>query len=400
MVSDGVVDGRKEGQVSGRLDDYEAREEIAVQSGKDALKRAPWLFDRADKRARGFFYELKKNDSVHPDWYAIHCVDGVGTKLFLSAWSGNYGLQPIDAIAMNSNDMATAIRAYPDAVNLYFAVQAGIEEFHMGDIMSGFVCALESIRIPGAPFDPNVGKIETASLDEMISLGIPYKGWDVGVVMSGFIRKDDVPVLDPKPGHIIVGVSSTGCHSNGFTGARHALFTPEVEYRDEWKRKYRGRFGLHDRPDILKGASVLEALQVPTALYTVEAALIGSSFTSRDIYGVNITGNGLGNFNRAGRCVSFEITDPLEPLPIHMLLVQESGWSPLQAYVKQNMGMGFAYVLPSLEAAELVVGLINGRGLNRAKIVGEVRKSGDALLKTTLHKPYDGKPVTIVGYNN
>jgi phosphoribosylformylglycinamidine cyclo-ligase len=400
-VAAGVAHGLTDGMIiPADVGDYESREEMAVKSGKDALKKAPWLFNRANPRSRGFFFELKENDAVHPDWYAIHCVDGVGTKLFLSAWSGNYGLQPIDAVAMNSNDMATSIRAYPDVINLYFAVQAGIEESHMGEIMSGFVHALEEIRIPGAPFDPNVGKIETASLDEMISLGIPNKGWDVGVVMSGFIRKDEVPNLDPRPGHIIVGVSSTGCHSNGFTSARHVLFTPDVEYREEWKRKYWGRFGLHDRPDILKGASVLEALQAPTALYTVEAAMIGKACDSRDVYGVNITGNGLANFNRAGRGVSFEITDPLAPLPIHELLVQESGWSPKQAYVKQNMGMGFAFVVPSLCIAECVVALINERGEHTAKIVGEVARCDGKDLRTTIHKPYEGEPLTIVGYNN
>lgn len=66
------------------LSDYEKREEIAVKSGKDALQKAPWLFNRMLIKSKGFFFELKANDHVHPDHFAIHCVDGVGTKLFLS----------------------------------------------------------------------------------------------------------------------------------------------------------------------------------------------------------------------------------------------------------------------------------------------------------------------------
>jgi len=379
--------------------DYETSEKIAIKSGKEALSKAPWLFDRS-KEKRGFFFELKRNDAVHPDYYAIHCVDGVGTKLFLAPWSSNYRLQPIDGIGMNANDMATAIHAYPDAINLYFAVQTGIEEEHMGEIMEGFVDAIAEISIPWAPFNVNIGKLETASLDEMISLGIANKGFDIGIVMTGYIKKDKVPNLTPQPGHIIVGISSTGLHSNGYTSARHILFTSDVEYRKEWKSQYRGKYHFNDKPSILEGKTVLEALQVPTAAYLTEASKIGKELDNRDIYGVNITGNGLHNFNRAGQEVSLEITDPLPILPVHKFLIQESGWTPEIAYKKQNMGMGFAYVCPSLDIAEKIIKSINLRGKNKAKIVGEVRKSEEKELKTTIHKPYEGKPIDFIGYSN
>jgi phosphoribosylformylglycinamidine cyclo-ligase len=378
--------------------DYRPSEQKALNDGKKALSKSPWLLDRTAERSKGFFFELRENEAVHPGYYAVHCVDGVGTKLFLSAWSGLYGLAPIDAIAMNANDMATAIHALPDTVDLYFAVQQGVEARHMGEIMAGFAAALEKIRLPEAPFQANIGKIETASHDETVALGVPGKGWDVGVVMTGFIPEDKVPRLAPRPGHIIVGVSSTGAHSNGYTHARHVLLTPEVEYRQEWKDRYLGRFRLEDKPAILAGSTVLEALQIPTAIYLAEAAAVGRELDDRDIYGINITGNGLANFNRAGQEVSFEITDPLEPLPIHQLLIQESGWSPQEAYSKQNMGMGFAYIAPSVESAEVIVRLIEGRGENQAAIVGEVRACQESQPCTVLHKPYEGKPLTFVGY--
>lgn len=378
--------------------DYEKREQKAIRNGKRALSRAPWLFSRTGVPSKGFFFELKENDLVHPGFYAVHCVDGVGTKLFLSAWSNDYSLQPIDAIAMSANDMATAIEALPDTVDLYFAVQHGIEEQHMEQIMGGFAEALGRIRIPGVPFEPNIGKIETASHDEMVALGVPGKGWDVGVVMTGYIPKNKVPHLRPRAGHVIVGVRSSGAHSNGYTGARHVLFGPQVEYREEWKSQYRGRYRFEDRPAVLEGLTVLDALQVPTAIYLRDAATIGKELDLRDIYGVNITGGGLANFNRVGQGVSFEITDPLDPLPIHKLLISESGWSPREAYRKQNMGMGFAYIVPSLDAAEAVVRLIADRGENAAKIVGEVREHDGTVPRTIIHKPYGGPALEFVGY--
>ena len=378
--------------------DYEGSEQKALRDGRKALEGAGWLFGRTDPRSKGFFFELKENEAVHPGYLAVHCVDGVGTKLFLTAWSGEYGLAPIDAVAMNANDMATAIHALPDTVDLYFAVQQGVEQAHMGSIMAGFARALDRIRIPGAPFEVNLGKIETASHDETVSLGVPGKGWDVGVVMTGYIPRDRIPRLNPQPGHVIVGVASSGAHSNGYTNARHVLLTPEAEPRGEWRDHYRGRFALNDRPPVLEGRTVLEALQEPTFLYLAEAAAVGREHDNRDIYGVNITGNGLANFNRAGQGIRFEITDPLEPLPIHRLLVQESSWSPREAYAKQNMGMGFAYIVPSLETAEAVVGLIAGRGEHRARIIGQVSAGRDGEVRTVLHKPYEGPAVEFTGY--
>ncbi len=378
--------------------DYEESEEQAIEAGKAELARAPWLFNRAVK-GQGFFAEMRENDVVHPDYYSVHCVDGNGTKLFLAAWDNYYEKAPTDGVEMNANDLATLIHAYPDMLNLYMACQTPVEEQHMGEVMQGFVEAAERIRIPNAPWDMNLGKLETASLDEMISLGVEGKGIDFGVVMTAFIEKNKVPNLKPQPGHYIVGVSSSGMHCNGFTGARHVLLTPDVEYREEWKSQYKGRFQLNDAPAILEGKTVREALSVPTTDYLVEAALVGQEFDNRDIYGINITGNGLHNFNRVGEGVSFEIVDPLSPHPIHMLLAEESGWDPQKSYTKQNNGMGFAYVVPTLDIAERIVDMVNIRGVNRAKIVGQVKASDEQELRTTLHKPFEGPALDFVGYN-
>lgn len=379
-------------------EEYEKSEEIAIQAGKAALSKSPWLFNRAAGK-RGFFVELRENKEVHPDYYSVHCVDGVGTKLFLAPWSNDFVSPSIDGVMMNSNDMATIMHALPDTVNIYLAVQRGVEEQHMGEIMEGIRQGLERIRVT-FPFNVNIGKLETASLDEMIGLGVQNKGYDIGIALNGFIRKNRVPNLDPKPGQVILGLPSTGLHSNGYTGARHVLLTPDVEYRDEFKPQYRGRFSLNDRPDVLEGMTVLEALQIPTASYFLSSFFIAQEFrNNRDIYGVNITGNGLHNFNRAGAQVSFEITDPLPLLPIHKLLIQESKWDAETSYKKQNNGMGFAYIgdRDVMEASQKV---LEKRGI-KSEIVGEVRASDSKELVTRLHKPYEGKgPLEFRGYSS
>src|SRR3989344_6215631 len=377
--------------------DYAGSEQIAIGSGKDALSRAPWLYNRRFKKS-GFFVELRENDLVYPEYYSVHCVDGVGTKLFLAPWSADFSSPSIDGINMNANDMATILNAYPDSVNIYIATQTEVEEKYMGEIMNGIVTGLSSMRSPNAQWTINIGKIETASLDEMISSCVQNRGYDLGFVMTGFIEKGKVPNLNPIPGNFIVGVSSTGLHSNAYTDARHIFFSEEVEYRDEWKSQYRGRFRLDDRPKILEGKSILEAMKVPTVSYFAEARIIGDSIDDRDIFGVNITGGGFSNFNRVGEDLSFEITDPLDPLPIHLLLAQESGWSPEKLYKKQNMGMGFAYIAPSLKIAEEIVKITESRREHTAKIAGEIRQNSSKGLRTIINNSYDGGPITIEGY--
>src|SRR3989338_6940497 len=109
---------------------YEKIEEIAISDGKAALSTAPWLFNRRAGRGGGFV-ELRENDRVHPNHYSAHCVDGVGSKLFLGPWSGFYGTFMQDGIGMVANDLAPLLNAYLDTVDVYLACQKGIEEKHM-----------------------------------------------------------------------------------------------------------------------------------------------------------------------------------------------------------------------------------------------------------------------------
>ena len=67
--------------------DYEKSEEIAIASGKNALLRAPWLHNRAVEKSKGSFVELRENNIVHPNYFAVHVVDGVGTKLFFCPYN-------------------------------------------------------------------------------------------------------------------------------------------------------------------------------------------------------------------------------------------------------------------------------------------------------------------------
>ncbi len=380
----------------GTTEHYEQREAKAVADGRSSMSRR---FSSRSVGRGGLFAELRENDLVHPEHYMVLTNDGAGTKITLCPWMGRFDTIGTDIIAMNANDFAPFGLAFPDSVNLYFAVQSKIEEEKMGDVMRGIDSALQQCVMEDVPFTINYGKLETASLDEMLSSTHQGYGFDIGCSMTGFIRKGDVPSFRPRPGNIIVGLASTGLHSNGYTAARHVLLKPDIEPREMWKGEYTGRFDLDDTvPDSQE--TVGEALLNPTAIYLRTmwkiAGLVPASF------GVNITGYGLKNFNRFGDGVSYRIDDPMEPLPVHRLVMEESGYDVRTAWTKLNMGMGFAVIVPDSWAAEETLNIARSEG-HDAKIVGVVDeydgKGSVTLLNTKGLEGIDSRTEEFHGYD-
>ncbi len=157
-----------------------------------------------------------------------------------------------------------------------------------------------------------------------------------------------------RPGDCIVGVPSSGVHSNGLSLARKVV---------EKAGGYEERL-----PD---GTTLGRALLTPTRIYreSLEAC------RKTEVHGMcHVTGSGLLNFARLTR-YGFDFTDPL-PVPPVFTYIQEKGQiDPVEMYRTFNMGMGFAYVLSGEDAAELKK-LIPG-----SRVVGEIVKEPGIRLK-------------------
>ena len=270
-------------------------------------------------------------------------TDGVGTKLLLAEQMGRYDTVGIDCIAMNVNDVI-CVGAEPLAMLDYLAVERA-DVLVAAQIGAGLArgAELAGIEIPGG---------ELAQLGELV------RGFDLAGACFGTVALDRiVDGSAMRPGDAVIGLPSSGLHSNGYTLARRAL--ADLDLGD-------GRLG---RP-------LGEVLLEPTAIY-VRAVLdlLGSGADVRGL--AHITSGGLQNLLRLRAEVGFEITEPLPVPPVFELIRELGGVPDEEMYEVFNMGCGFCCVVAAADA-EAAVGLLSGHHRGAALIghvtdrVGEV----------------------------
>lgn len=243
-------------------------------------------------------------------------TDGVGTKMLIAERLGRFDTIGIDCIAMNVNDLI-CVGAEPIAM-LDFILCSTADAGVIGEIGKGLRAGAEQagIEIPGG---------EIAQVGDVVS------GWELTGSAIGLVALDEIVTGERiSPGDALIGMPSTGLHSNGYTLARKVL--ADVPLDDE-------RLG---RP---LGDVLLE----PTAIYVrAVLELLGSDADVRGL--AHITGDGLNNLLRLSRTVGYELTDPL-PVPPVFDLIQELGEvAEEEMHEVFNMGLGFVCVVPAADA--------------------------------------------------
>ena len=268
------------------------------------------------------------------------CTDGVGTKMRVADDLQDWSTVGIDCMAMNVNDMYV-MNIEPIAFVDYIATE-GINKEQMIQIGVGLNegARLANLNIVGG---------ETATLKGMVN-GLDLAGTCLGV------QNRDAVVTGEKVavGDVIVGVPSTGVHSNGYTLARKVA-------------EENGGYATV----LPSGRTVGEALLTPTRIYSEVLDVCRQV----EVHGMcHVTGGGLLNFMRISD-LGFSIEDPLEVPEILQWIAEKGQLSENELYRTFNMGMGFAFIVAP-ENAEKLISLIPG-----AKAVGHVIEEHKVLLR-------------------
>jgi phosphoribosylformylglycinamidine cyclo-ligase len=268
------------------------------------------------------------------------CTDGVGSKLVVAEEADRLETVGIDCVAMNVNDLI-CVGAEPIALVDYLAVEQ-VDAGRLARIGQGLKVGAEAAgcEVPGG---------ELAVLPELIRGHPSPHGFDLCATAIGTVGLDDLVLGDRiAPGDALIGVPSSGLHSNGYTLARRAL----LEDQDGGAPALQ----LDDAPAELDGATVADALLEPTVIYV--RAIVELLRSELPVHGLaHITGDGLLNLLRLNPAVGFEISEPLPVTPVFGLIAQLGGVATAEMWEVFNMGCGFCAVVPddAAEAAEALL---------------------------------------------
>ncbi|DAC72011.1 MAG TPA: phosphoribosylformylglycinamidine cyclo-ligase [Thermoplasmata archaeon] len=291
------------------------------------------------------------------DYALVLCTDGVGTKVRIAEALKKYDTVGIDCIAMNVND-ALCVGAEPLAFVDYLAMENPDPKITK-EIGKGLEKGAKqsNISIVGG---------ETADLSELIN------GFDLAGTCLAYVKKDRIILGDAiQPGDAIIGLSSSGIHSNGYTLARRVVEEAELSYTDRF-------------PDgLYPGKTIGEIMLTPTRIYVKE---IIELFKKISVHGLaHITGSGLWNIPRLKEKVKYVIEDPLEPQPIFSFLQQYGNIEDYEMYQIFNMGMGLAVIVAEKDVKETIRILQNHSDAS-VKLVGSVKKgTGVEVPRLKLH---------------
>ena len=274
------------------------------------------------------------------DYALALAVDGVGTKMLVADLMEDWSTLGIDCIAMNVNDLYV-MNMEPVAFVDYIATE-GVEIDKMKQIGEGLNegARLSNMNLIGG---------ETATLKGIVN-GLDLAGTCLGV------QKKDKIITGSKilPGDVIIGVPSSGIHSNGLTLARK-IVDDCASYGDmmPW------------------GKTLGEELLTPTRIYSEVLKVTEAC----EVHAMcHITGGGLRNLTRLGK-FGFDISKPLPMQPVYEWMMQTGNVDEHEMYRTFNMGMGYVFVVPE-SVAEDVIKIVPD-----AAVVGKILKEEGIWLK-------------------
>jgi len=270
-------------------------------------------------------------------------TDGVGTKVMIAQSMKKYDTVGIDCVAMNVNDIICT-GAVPISFVDYIAANRNDQEIFK-QIVRGLVKGARDAQVP------IVGG-ETAILPDLIS-GKNFS-FDLAGMVVGILKKRDMILGDKiKKGDIVIGVNSSGLHSNGYSLARKVL----------------SKYSMREK---IKGIGVLgDVLLAPTEIY-VKPVL--QAIRECNIHGLaHITG---GSFTKLLRLKKTGfLLDNLPIPPLIFQIIENQGVVRKEMYRTFNMGIGFCLIAPKEEELRISQ-IFKKHGFHNRQIGRIIEKNG------------------------
>ncbi len=276
---------------------------------------------------------------------ALHC-DGVGTKVLVAQLMNKFNTIGIDCVAMNVNDVI-CVGAQPVGFIDYVALRQPNEGL-LQEIAKGLVegARQSQMAIVGG---------ETAVLPDVIACeeenAFDLAGMVMGVVIKG------KPILGSaiKPGDVILGVESSGLHSNGYTLARKVLLS---------------KYSVDDNADHLV-QTVGEELLIPTRIYV--RPVMEMLKKKIRVHGLaNITGGSFTKLPRLNAKVRYDLDDLPTPTGIFKQIQVDGEIDTREMYRTFNMGVGFCVIAPKASADDVI--RVFAKYKMRCRAIGMIEK--------------------------
>ncbi len=259
-------------------------------------------------------------------------TDGVGSKILLTELFNSYATIGIDCVAMNVNDLICS-GSIPKGFVDYLALREPDSE-KIDQILSGIIQGCKESEIP------LLGG-ETAILPDILRGS--HNLYDLsGTAIGGYDGGEPITGATIQQGDVILGLRSSGVHSNGFTLIRN-LFKEDEMF-----------------PELLE----------PTTIYVKAIKDLLRSDLRQSIHGMaHITGGGYLNLLRLGKFMynldSWEVPEVFQQIQAKGLI------SPEKMFTTFNMGYGFIVIVSREQAEEIVERLSKFHGTSRIGTVME-----------------------------
>lgn len=327
---------------------------------------------RVISNAGGFagLFRLDFNEKLfarnYRDPVLVACTDGVGTKIKLAAQIGRYETVGIDLVAMSVNDLV--VQGAEPLIFLDYIATGKVKHDVLHDIVGGVSagCQRAGCALIGG---------ETAEMPDVYRPGeLDLAGFAVGVVE---LRR----VIDPirvEPGDVVLGLASSGVHSNGYSLVRTILSSARLKL----DKTYR---------EVDPDRSLGEVLLKPTRIYAEPIVKLLRSYRVKKVVSAmaHITGGGLaGNLARSlpDNCDAAIDRRTWPVPPVFEFLQRHGNVDPDEMDRVFNMGVGFVLIVrPTFaegvakkltragERVHMIGRITKGKG--RVKIVGNRQKA-------------------------